>query len=184
GPGRVVLVAGEAGAGKTAVLRRFCEEVRNSASVLWGDCDALFTPRPLGPFVDVAHATGGELLGLVGGEVKPYGVASALLEELATTGPAVVVLEDVHWADEATLDVLRIVGRRIESVPAILVATYRDDELGRAHPLRVALGELPTHAVRRLRVPCLSPAAVATLAEASDVDAHELFARTSGNPFF
>jgi DNA-binding CsgD family transcriptional regulator/tetratricopeptide (TPR) repeat protein len=184
GRGGVVLVAGEAGAGKTAVVRRFCEEVRNSASVLWGDCDALFTPRPLAPFVDVAHATGGELLALVEGGAKPYGVASALLEQLATTGTTVVVLEDVHWADEATLDVLRIVGRRIESVPAMLVATYRDDELGRAHPLRVALGELPTRAVRRLKVPCLSLTAVAALAESSDVDAHELFARTSGNPFF
>ncbi len=184
GRGAVVVVGGEAGAGKTAVVRSFCNEMRGAAEVLWGECDALHTPRPLGPLVDLARATGGELLELVEGGAKPYTVASALLEELTAAGPAVVVLEDVHWADEATLDALRVVGRRIESVPAMLVATYRDDELGRSHPLRAVLGELPTRVVHRLAVRRLSPAAVASLAEASDVDPEELYARTGGNPFF
>jgi DNA-binding CsgD family transcriptional regulator/tetratricopeptide (TPR) repeat protein len=185
GRGGVVLVAGEAGAGKTVVVRSFCEEARGSARVLWGDCDALFTPRPLGPFVDIARVTGGLLLERVEGGGKPYGVASCLLDELASDGPSVVVLEDVHWADEATLDVLRIVGRRIESVPSVLVATYRDDELDRSHPLRSVLGELPSRGIlRRLSVPRLSRDAVATLAEPSDIDPDQLFAHTGGNPFF
>jgi DNA-binding CsgD family transcriptional regulator len=185
GRGGVVLVAGEAGVGKTAVVRSFCAEVGASALVLWGDCEALHTPRPLGPFVDIAQATGGTLLELVEVGAKPYGVATAFLEELASAGPSIVVLEDVHWADEATLDVLRIVGRRIESLPALLVATYRDDELDRSHPLRPVLGELPTRGVvRRVAVSRLSRDAVATLAEPCDVDPDELFARTGGNPFF
>ena len=165
GRGSVVLVPGEAGVGKTLVLRRFCDEVGAFARVLWGNCDALLTPRPLGPFVDIARVTGGGFHELVDGHAKPHAVADWLLEELASAAPAVVVLEDVHWADEATLDVLRIVGRRIDSVPAVLVASYRDDELDRSHPLRPVLGELPSRGlVSRLPVSCLSDEAVVTLA--------------------
>jgi DNA-binding CsgD family transcriptional regulator len=81
--------------------------------------------------------------------------------------------------------VLRIVGGRIESVPAVLVVSYRDDELDRSHPLRSVLGELPSRGVvRRLCVSCLSREAVAALAEPAGVDPDELFARTGGNPFF
>ena len=110
--------------------------------MLWGDCDALFTRSPLGPLTDVAAETGGELADLVEAGAAPHAVAAALLRELTRRDPAIVVLEDVHWADEATLDVLRLVGRRVASVPALVIASYRDDELDRAHPLRVTLGEL------------------------------------------
>jgi hypothetical protein len=97
----------------------------------------------------------------------------------------VVVLEDMHWADEATLDVFRIVARRIEAVPALVLATYRDDELDPGHPLRVVLGGLSTgRAIRRLHVSPLSRGAVAELAEPHSVDADNLFRMTSGNPFF
>jgi DNA-binding CsgD family transcriptional regulator/tetratricopeptide (TPR) repeat protein len=181
--GRVAFVAGEAGAGKTALLRRFVED--RSERVLWGACDALHTPRPLGAFLDVARATGNGLQDVVAGGGKPHEVAGALMRELSDEAPRVLVLEDVHWADEATLDVLRLVGRRIETVPALLVASYRDDELGRSHPLRIVLGELPAgDAVMRLRVPCLTAGAVAVLAESCDVDADALYRKTDGNPFY
>jgi len=68
----------------------------------------------------------------------------ALHHELERGTTPVLVIEDVHWADEATLDVLRLLGRRIESVRALVIATYRDDELGREHPLRVVVGALAT----------------------------------------
>ena len=186
GRGGVVLVPGEAGVGKTTVLRRFCEEVGSSARVLWGDCDALFTPRPLGPFADIARLSGDDrFLELIADHAKPHAVAGWLLEDLASDGPFVVVLEDVHWADAATLDVLRVVGRRIESVPALLVVSYRDDELDRSHPLRSVLGALPSSgAVRRIPVSCLSREAVSALAEPAGVDGDDLYDRTSGNPFF
>jgi DNA-binding CsgD family transcriptional regulator len=182
--GRLVLVRGEAGVGKTALVRRFAADAV-PARVLRGACDPLYTPRPLGPFLDIAHTTGGDLEDAAMGGVKPYEVAAALMRELERVEPSVVVIEDVHWADEATLDVLRIVARRVESLPALIVATYRDDELDRRHPLRRALGEL-NHGDRttRLAVEPLSPEAVAALAEPHGVDAENLYRKTNGNAFF
>ena len=182
--GWLVLVAGEAGVGKTALLRRFCDERTSSARILWGACDALYTPSPLGPLIEVAESSGGEVEALVRGAAKPYEVATALMHELGRHAPSVLVLEDVHWADEATLDVVRLLGRKVEGVPALLLVSYRD-ELDRVHPLRVLAGELSTgESVRRLRVDPLSPEAVARLAEPHGVDAAALYRNTGGNPFF
>lgn len=143
GRGQLVLVAGEAGVGKTALLRRFCEEQSPRSRVLWGACDALFTPRPLGPIVDIAQSALGELAAVAHGSAsRPYHVAAALFRELHDGPSAVLVVEDVHWADEATLDVLTLVASRIETVPALLIASYRDEMLGSTHPLRIVLGEL------------------------------------------
>jgi len=183
--GRLLFVAGEAGGGKTALLRRFCDEQRAAARILWGACDALFTPRPLGPLLDVAERTGGELEQVIEGAARPYDVAASLVRELRTATPTILVLEDLHWADEATLDVLRLLARRLEAVPALVLASYRDDELDRAHPLRVVLGELATsEAVGRVKIDPLSPAAVAKLAEPAGIDADALYRQTLGNPFF
>src|SRR2546430_11356156 len=158
--GRVLLIGGEAGVGKTALLRRFCDDRPGAARLLWGACDALFTPRPLGPFADIAESTGGELEELVEIGARPYEVAAALMRELRARSPTVLVLEDVHGADEATLDVLRLLARRVETVPALVLVSYRDDELDRSHPLRVLLGELATgEATGRMKGPAVSAAA-------------------------
>jgi class 3 adenylate cyclase/tetratricopeptide (TPR) repeat protein len=184
GRGQLVLVSGEAGVGKTALLRRFSDDRRGSARILWGSCDPLFTPRPLGPLLDVAEVAGGELAEVVQ-EGRPHAVASALMRELGSRATTILVLDDVQWADEATLDVLGLLGRRIEAAPALVLLSYRDDELDRAHPLRMVLGALATGpAVRRLEIAPLSRDAVAHLAEPHGVDADELFSKTAGNPFF
>src|SRR5437868_4369047 len=183
GNGRLVLVGGEAGVGKTALLREFCGG--QSARVVWGACDALFTPRPLGPLFEIAESVGGELQDLVASGTKPHEVASALLAEMSSPRGSVLVLEDLHWADEATLDVLRLLARRVENSPALVLASYRDDELDRGHPLRIVLGELATSpAVQRLRVEPLSAAAVASLADPRGIDPADLHRSTGGNPFF
>jgi hypothetical protein len=112
-------------------------------------------------------------------------VVTALAHELSARTPTVFVLEDMHWADEATLDVLRLLASRVETVPALVVASYRDDELDRAHPLRIMLGELATsRTVGRMKLVRLSPGAVTQLAEPYGVDADELYRKTAGNPFF
>ena len=114
-----------------------------------------------------------------------YELFRSVLAELRTTSPSVVVIEDAHWADEATLDLLRYLGRRIADVPALVIVTFRDDETGPDHPLRRVAGELASHAaVRRMALRPLSQGAVAQLAIGSNLDAVELFHLTDGNPFF
>jgi DNA-binding CsgD family transcriptional regulator/tetratricopeptide (TPR) repeat protein len=183
--GVLVLLGGEAGGGKTTLVRRFCATCEPVDRVLWGSCDPLFTPRPLGPFIDIAQETGGKLQELVAAGAKPYQIAAAVTQTAVANQGTVIVLEDLHWADEATLDVLSLLGRRIEAIPALLIATYRDDELDRSHPLRRLLGEMrsPT-SIRRLTADPLSPEAVAALAAPHGVDAKALYRATAGNPFF
>ncbi len=183
GQGRIVVVSGEAGAVKTALLRQFGEEV--GALVLWGSCDPLFTPRPLGPLVEVADPLGGELAELVRGPASVYDVVGVLSRELRARAGTVFVLEDMHWADEATLDVMRVIARRVETIPALFALSYRDEGLHLRHPLRQVLGDLPPSPVsRRLRPPPLSVATVHRLAIERAVDGDQLFRKTGGNPFF
>jgi len=181
--GRFVLVTGEAGVGKSALLRSFCDTLSAPVRILGGACEPLRTPRPLGPVCDLAEATGGELAELVARAARPYDVAVGLLQELKGGALTVVVLEDVHWADEATLDVLTLLAARIGSVPALVLASYRDDELDAAHPLRTVLAEVSPRPVR-LKVEPLTRSAVTALAERHGIDGSELYRTTAGNPFF
>jgi DNA-binding CsgD family transcriptional regulator/tetratricopeptide (TPR) repeat protein len=182
GSGQLVVIGGEAGVGKTILVSHFCAE--QQARVLWGTCDALFTPRPLGPLLDVAEVVGGSLEATASAGALPHDVARELTRELERE-PTVLVLDDLHWADEATLDVLMLLGRRIARLPALILGTYRDDEVGRTHPLQIVLGELSTtRALRRLRVEPLSLSGVAELAAPYGVDVEALHQVTGGNPFF
>ena len=185
GRGRVVLVFGEAGIGKTALLRQFRDELPRRVSGLWGTCDALFTPRPLGPLLEPAAELGGDPRELVAAGAKPFDVAVALVESLRAIAPAVLIVEDLHWADEATLDVVRVLARSAENAGLLLVLSFRSDELHRDHPLRIVLGELPSgDAVTRLELEALSRETVSDLAAHTGLDTGELYERTAGNPFF
>lgn len=182
--GRIALISGEAGIGKTALLRQFCAGLDRTVPVFWAGCDPLFTPRPLGPALDLVEQIGGDSAIRTLDATKPYDVAGVLLRELKAM-PCALVLEDLHWADAATLDVIGVVGRRIGGVPLLLMLTYREDELDRAHPLRIALGRLPgSGQVTRIGLTGLSRQAVAKLAGPADISARELHRWTSGNPFF
>ena len=185
GEGRLVLISGDAGIGKSALVRAFCSHTAAGARVLLGACDGLRTPRPLGPLADIGRAVGGRLgdATLVGDPVQR--VVVALLDELRSGPPTIVVFEDVHWADEATLDALGMLGRRAEQLGGLAIVTYRTDELLPAHPLRIVLGDLATAAgVLRIELQPLSLEAVTTLAAPHGVDPVDLHARTAGNPFF
>jgi AAA ATPase-like protein len=137
----------------------------------------------VGPLLVLAEEAGGVLADVVAKGALPHEVVAALVRDLPGQRSTVLVLEDVHWSDEATLDVLRLLSRRVQAVPVLVVATYRDDELPRAHPLRIVLGELATSdAVERVKLAPLSAAAVAELSEPHGVDGDELYRRTGGNP--
>lgn len=188
GHGRVALVSGEAGIGKTTLVELFASRVREAdgrARVLWGACDALYTPRPLGPLLDMARQAPGPLRELVRSGIDRERIFTTLLDELSRAStPVLAVFEDVHWADEATLDLLKFLARRIARSAALLVLTFRDDEVDATYPLRRLLGELPPSAVRRLRLPPLTEAAVARLAAAAQRAAGDLYGVTGGNPFY
>src|SRR5260221_3094575 len=110
---------------------------------------------------------------------------SAFLDELQkSASPTVVVIEDVHWADEATLDLIKFLGRRILPLSALFIVTYRDDELSRDHPLWSVVGDLPSKALTRLRLAPLSEQAVRSLAQQANRSVEGLYAITGGNPFF
>ena len=181
--GRLVWVVGEAGVGKTVLLRHFCDRQDKPVRILWGACEPLLTPHPLSPVLDIAEACGGELEELVVRGARPYEVASCLIRELRRRGPTILVLEDVHWADDATLDVVRLLGRRASEARVLVLASFRDDELERAAQLQLLLGDLAGSA-QRLAIAPLSPAAVAELSAPGGLDARELYRKTGGNPFF
>ncbi len=184
GHGSTVLVTGEAGIGKTSLVRTFLAGA-GGVRVLAGGCEDLFTPRPLGPLRDAARSTSGPLTEALREPVDQGWLFAAAAEELAESpAPTVLVIEDAHWADGATLDVLRHLGSRIHELPAVLVITFRDDALGIDHPLRTLLGGLSSANAQRLRLSSLSAGSVGRMAEETGVDADELFRLTGGNPFF
>jgi len=185
GRGTTALVLGEAGIGKTSLARRFVEGLPAGVRCAWGSCDALLTPRPFGPFHDLARewmpAVRDALLHDADRSRLFAAVLDALLEGAETN---VLVLEDLHWADEATLDLLRFLGRRIREARALLILTFRDDELGPDHALRGVLGEWPRAGLVRVPLNRLSSSAVRDLVGAAPTDFAELHRITGGNPFF
>lgn len=184
GAGRIALISGEAGMGKTSLVDAFISSHPRGVQVLWGACDLLFTPRPLGPLHDIAVQTHGSLSRLLAADANPMIIFSTLLVELQQR-PTFIVFEDVHWADEVTLDLLRYIGRRIAKTQALLILTYRDDEMGPQHPLRMVLGDLAASpAARHIALPPLSGQAVQSLVGGRSIDAAALHHLTGGNPFF
>jgi DNA-binding CsgD family transcriptional regulator/tetratricopeptide (TPR) repeat protein len=185
GTGRLTFVAGEAGAGKTALVRAFAAGPPAGA-VLAGVCDPLETPRPLGPLRDVAP----ELARRAGRPMPDTASREDLLafigEALCAPGdPPVLLLEDVHWADQATIDLLRYAGRRLERLRALVLATLREEEAPAGSPIALLLGDLATAAgVGRLAVPPLSRAGTASMVAGSGLDPDRVHVRTGGNPFF
>jgi DNA-binding CsgD family transcriptional regulator len=186
GHGRVVLVGGEAGVGKTALVDEFSQRVAKATAVLRMSCDELSTPSPLGSARDLGPALGLPLdHPPVDSHERDRLFRAVLAAFAARANPTVVVGEDAHWADGASLELLRFLARRISGLPVLLVVTYRDDEIGRDHPLRRLLGDLATApTVHRLGVLPLTEEGVHQLTAGSGRDAGSLYRLTGGNPFF
>lgn len=178
--GGVVLVTGEAGIGKSTLLQA---GAASHDLVWWGRCDALATPHPLAPLLDIAREAQPRFAALLSGP-RPA-LFDAVIDDLrGAPSPLLVVIEDAHWADDATLDLLKFLGRRIAGTRAVLAISFRDDEVTAAHPLRRLLGELPAAAVTRIDLARLSESAVEALARQAGRPVEGLFAATRGNPFF
>ena len=122
GDGRLVLLSGEAGVGKSALVERLCRDLPD-ARWSWVVCDGLFTPRPLVPLLDFASQLGGELEGLCRAGAAREDLFRAVLRQVSEPGSLhVLVVEDVHWADEASIDLLRFLGRRLWDAPVDTLA--------------------------------------------------------------
>jgi DNA-binding CsgD family transcriptional regulator/tetratricopeptide (TPR) repeat protein len=181
--GRLAFIAGAAGVGKTSVVRELAARSRGRFETLWGVCDDLATPRALGPLHDMALSSP-VVSRLLEGTQGRQELFQGFLEELGRR-PAMVIVEDVHWADEATLDFLRFLGRRVDRSRALVAVTYRDHEVGPRHPLRRVLGDLATGRNQmRFNVMPLSPEGVARLAAGHPIDPGHLHHITGGNPFY
>ena len=183
GTGNVVLVSGEAGIGKTTLLKALAAE-RADLPLWWGACDALETPNPLAPLHDMAQSASEGLRALLARETLGAALHGEVIRELQALGPALVVIEDAHWADGSTLDLVKFVGRRIDRTRAVLVVTFRQDEVSLAHPLRTVMGELPSSLTTRIELPRLSPDGVGALARQALRSPAGVHAATGGNPFF
>ena len=183
GHGCTVLVSGEAGIGKTSLVAEFAASQSN-ARVLWGGCEALFSPRPLGPLYDIAPAIDVSIAGLLGRVGRRPELFAAVLAGLQSDVVTVLIIEDVHWADAATLDLIKFLARRIPRANVLLVLTFRDDEIDAQHPLRLVLGDLPSAHVTRIALLPLSSNAVESLASATGRASIGLYELTHGNPFF
>jgi DNA-binding CsgD family transcriptional regulator len=186
GRGRIALVSGEAGIGKTTFVERFCAGHGGAMQLLKGQCDPLSTPSPLGPLYDIARQAGGRLLEQLESEAPRAALFSTVLDRLrGEAKPTLLLIEDIHWADEATLDLVRFLSRRIGDARALILLTCRGHELGSRHALRLLLGDLATlRPTIRIELPGLTLEAVKTLVGSRPIDPQALYARTCGNPFF
>ena len=184
GSGHAVLLSGEAGIGKTSLLKALAAQ-RGDAGLWWGACDALQTPHPLAPLHDIARSSDVAFHAQLSADGSRAALFETVLTELQRSRrPTLAVIEDVHWADDATLDLLQFLARRIDRVACLLVLSFRDDALATMHPLRRLLGELPGSLATRVDLPRLSPAAVDLLARRALRSPAGVHAATQGNPFF
>jgi DNA-binding CsgD family transcriptional regulator len=185
GEGHCVFVSGEAGIGKTSLVKTFCSSLKDKSRVYQGTCDALFTPRPLAPLYDVLSQRHSPLLKAGGNMEERTVLFTGFLQELGDEAQTVVIVfEDIHWADEATLDFIKFFARRITQLHCLFLLTYRDNEIYAEHPLRNVLGQLPAGSYTRMQLPPLSKNAVEKMAEEKGLNGQDLYVISGGNPFY
>ena len=185
GEGHCIFLSGEAGIGKTSLLRAFCSEVKNKCSVYQGICDALFTPRPLAPLYDILVQLGKRIPESNIDTTNRTAFFTNFLQELSNRDEVnLVIFEDIHWADEATLDFIKFLSRRIIQLKCLFILTYRDTEIHSGHPLRNIMGQLNPDSFTRIELVPLSKQAVEKMAEERGYNGNDVYRITNGNPFY
>ncbi|MGA7671509.1 MAG: AAA family ATPase, partial [Nitrolancea sp.] len=165
GRGSLVLISGEAGIGKTTVVDWLANEANAAGCrVLKGGCYDLTTTPPYGPWLEILRAyphddslpplppfVGDlEATAALGSQNQLFSAACAFFREVGACQPVVLILEDLHWADRASLDFLRVLARHVSDQCILLVTTYRTDEQHQSQPLAILLPALirETHSTR------------------------------------
>jgi DNA-binding CsgD family transcriptional regulator/tetratricopeptide (TPR) repeat protein len=185
GEGHCVFVTGEAGIGKTSLIKTFCKELPDEANVYLGYCDALFTPRPLAPLYDIMLQMGNDVPQIGSDIDNRTTFFTRFYQELNNQkGPILIIFEDIHWADEATLDFIKFLARRISLVRCLFILTYRDNEIHSRHPLRTVLGQLNPASFSRIQLPPLTLEAVDKLAREKGFNGENVYSISGGNPFY
>ena len=185
GEGHCILLSGEAGIGKTSLIKSFYKEKKDNCKIYQGTCDALFTPRPLAPIYDIIWQIQKDTK-----ESELNNIDRALLFNQLFHGleqqkkPVIIIIEDIHWADEATLDFIKFFARRIVRLHCLFILSYRDNEILDNHPLRNVLGQLSSDSLTRLQLQPLSRHAVEKMAEERGYKGEDVFSISGGNPFY
>ncbi|MBB3590623.1 ATP/maltotriose-dependent transcriptional regulator MalT [Rhizobium sp. BK529] len=183
GESRVVLLEGEAGAGKSSLAAAFSRAVPEGTRVLSGACENFGTAEPLGPWRDIAREARWKLTRVSAGNW--ISLFSEVLDLLtADRQPTLLVIEDIHWADDATLNLIRYIGRRIRNTCLLPVLTARNDDTPGQTRLRRLLADIPPAHWLRIDVPPLSKASVLELAQQEGLDGEAIFSATGGNAYF
>ena len=186
GGGHSIFLMGEAGIGKTSLVNHFLKKIESKSLIYTGACDSLFTPRPLGPLFDIAEQFDQDFIDLLRNEKDRSIIFSALIRKLsASTKPVVLLFEDIHWADEATIDLIKFLARRIHQYKCLFLLTYRDNEIPSGHPLATIFGELTPDNFSKILIDRFSKATVDQLAvQKGYASGDRLYALTGGNPFY
>ncbi|MES1221527.1 MAG: AAA family ATPase [Bacteroidota bacterium] len=185
GEGHCVFVGGEAGIGKTSLVKAFAKDLKGTAKIYQGTCDALFTPRPLAPLHDILLQLRNGLWKETTGITERTELFTSFFQELINQKePALIVFEDIHWADEATLDFIKFFARRITLLHCLFICTYRDNEIHSQHSLRNVLGHLPPDSFTRVQLPLLSREAVEKMAAEKGYRGEDVYSISGGNPFY
>lgn len=184
GEGHCIFISGEAGIGKTSLVKVFCKQHKNDCNIYQGACDALFTPRPLAPLYDIMWQVNGDLSNSQIIEDRSKLFARFFRELSKQKEKSIIVFEDIHWADEATLDFIKFLARRISQLRCLFILTYREDEIHTRYSLRNILGQLPPDSFSRIKLTPLSRPAVEEMATEKGYNGEDVYSISGGNPFY